>query len=176
MNRRFFLKETILAGSGFILLHGCVNFSEEVDITFTNLKMSKKAILTVEALVSAIIPKTDIPGATEIDVHLFVLKMLDDCYSPTDQVKFVDGILSFNKFTDRNNSKGFSSLTDDDKIQVIQQALSDSTLPEAVTFALLTTRQLTITGFTQSKYVMTELIPYKMTPGKFTGCIKLNNL
>ena len=46
----------------------------------------------LEALVDTILPATDTPGARQARVHVFVDLALRDCYTPSEQQLFVDGL------------------------------------------------------------------------------------
>ncbi len=47
-------------------------------------------------LAETILPKTDTPGAKDLAAHLFALKMVDDCYTKTNQEKYMKGMKDLN--------------------------------------------------------------------------------
>ena len=55
----------------------------------------------------------------------------------------------------------------------IKKIMSDTNTDVSVHYFLQNTKSFTIKGYLQSEYVMTNNIPYKMTPEPFKGCIKV---
>lgn len=66
-------------------------------------------------LAEIVIPKTDSPGGLELNLHLFVMKMVDDCRSPENQQVFV---------------KGMQALKDNSESQTSEQLLTSITALE----------------------------------------------
>lgn len=59
-------------------------------------------------LCETILPATDTPGAKDLSAHLFVLKMIDDCYKKDHQQQFSNGLKDFKDKTKQDFDKGFA--------------------------------------------------------------------
>ena len=62
-------------------------------------KIDDRGQAILSEVVDTLIPKTDTKGAKEIGVHLFVLAMLDDCHSPSEQQSFAEGLGQLEAFS-----------------------------------------------------------------------------
>src|SRR6185369_11700279 len=125
---------------------------------------------TLALISETIIPKSKTPGAADTSVHEFCVKMINDCLSKKDQEKFVKGLDQFNsmsrdKFVSTDSSKRLAFLAE----------LNERKTEEDVDFFFKTMRGLTLRGYTSSEYFLTNVQGYKIIPGRFQGCVPLNN-
>jgi hypothetical protein len=80
MKRRIALKQLGLITAGAMILPTCVKEVREVSIALKNIALTGDQETLLAEFVGTIVPKTDIPGASELKVHEFVLRMVDDCH------------------------------------------------------------------------------------------------
>lgn len=173
MDRRFWIKNIMVVGGGLVFLPSCLNNETKASIHLKNIVVNGNEEMLLADVVETIIPATDTLGAKDLDVHHFVLKMIDDCYMQEDQAKYIKGLKELNAYLKKTTGKYLG--TDADKRPAIFSDLTSGTASEKdVQYFLETTKQLTMLGYTQSKYVMTKLIPYELVPGRFHGCVKIN--
>ena len=177
MNRRVLLKQLMLASAGAVLLPGCVFDSKKVAaIPLHNLKISGHQEDLLAAIVDAIIPKTDTPGAKELGIPKFVLVMVDDCSSKEDQATFVAGLDGIESLSKEKLGKSFIDCEPKEKEELL---LSIETKKEVVspevekTFSSI--KGLTIWGYTGTEYVMTNFYKFEFVPGRFHGCVSVTN-
>lgn len=181
INRRSALKQLALLTGGVVLAPSCVFDSQRVSVALDNLKITSEQEELLAEIVETIIPATqDIPGAKKLDVHLFVLVMVDDCREKADQERFVRGLKQMDAFTlnryghsfiEANQKERESILTD--ILDATPAASDDSSSPQKdIREFLSMTKRYTIQGYLQSQYVMTEIFPYELVPGHFEGCVK----
>src|SRR5690606_2431463 len=97
MDRRTALKQMFIVAGGIMIATSCDFSSKAPTIQLNKVKFTLDDEQLLAELVEAIIPKTDSPGAKELNLHLFVMKMLDDCTSPEDQNKFTEGLKAASK-------------------------------------------------------------------------------
>jgi hypothetical protein len=126
------------------------------------LKLSAEDEKFLGDLVDILIPKSDTPGGRELNLHLFVIKMVDDCESPENQEKFVSG---FNKLRKQLN------LTNGKETENTLANLKDKT-DEKTFFEIFKSRA--IQGYMSSEYVMKNKVIYKLIPGPYKGAVKIN--
>lgn len=174
MNRRIWIKELVVVAGGLVLLPSCLHRQSKASIPLKNIAINSDEEMLLSAIIDTIIPVTDTKGAKDLELQRFVLKMVDDCYVKADQEKFIKGLKNFNTYLNTKTGKAFNE-TIVEKRPALFADLTAATAPEKdVHYFLATTKQLTVTGYTQSKYVMTELLPYELVPGRFYGCASIN--
>jgi len=147
----------IMAG-GIMIATSCDFSSKAPSIQLNNVKLNLDDEQLLSELVETIIPKTDSPGAKELNLHLFVMKMLDDCTSPEDQKKFLEGLKAAEKVKGKSAEEQLAYL----------KALSN----EDVFFNILKRR--TIQGYKNSEYVMKNKLIYELVPGRYNGAAKID--
>lgn len=157
MNRRTALKQMFIMAGGIMIATSCDFSSKAPSIQLNQIKFNHDDEVFLAELVEAIIPQTDSPGAKELNLHLFVMKMLDDCTSPEDQKKFLDGLKAAHQV------KG--------KPLAEQQAYLNSLDKEDAFFNILKRR--TIQGYKNSEYVMKNKLVYELVPGRYNGAYKI---
>ncbi|GHB78144.1 gluconate 2-dehydrogenase subunit 3 family protein [Persicitalea jodogahamensis] len=122
-------------------------------------------------VVETFIPVTDTPGAKELNVHRFVQKMVAECYEPEVKKTLNDGLASLDKYSQQTFKKPFAAGTPPQRIHILEGLeLSDD--PSVRAFFPLV-KNLTIQGYMNSEYVMTNLTHYEMIPGRFHGCVPI---
>ena len=154
---------------GIALLPSCLREEGQSTISWKNIRVSIEQENLLSDIAEAIIPETDTPGAKKLNLHLFVLKMLDDCYESTDQQLFLKGLAQFQDHTYEQYSKSFpklSSIQQQDVLLALQQDKAKS--PELRSFYTIL-KQQTINGYMNSKYVMTNLVKWELVPGRYNG-------
>jgi hypothetical protein len=120
-------------------------------------------------VVETIIPKTDTPGAKELGVHRFVQKMIADCYDQKAQENLTSGLDKLDPYSQQTFKKSFVEGTPQQRIHILEgMELSDDPARKAF-FSMV--KSLTIQGYMNSEYVMTNLTHYEMIPGRFHGCV-----
>jgi len=157
MNRRTALKQLFIVAGGLVIASSCTQGGKGTSIVLENIKLSAADESLIGDLVEAIIPKTDSPGAKELNLHLFVMKMLDDCHSPEDQQAFLAGLKLAKKAELKTDSERLAYLNG---------------LEKDVFYEILKKR--TIQGYLNSEYVMKNKLVYELVPGRYNGAVKVN--
>ncbi len=176
MNRRFWIKEIMIVAGGLVLLPSCVQQDSKASVQLKHIAINSDEEALLSAVVDTIIPATDTPGAKDLNVHQFVLKMMDDCFVPQDQSTFMAGLKQLNAYLKKTSGKKLTDI-DTEKRPALFTDLTAATAPEkAIQYFLLTTRKLTVMGYSQSQYVMTKINKYELVPGRFHGCVPVNKV
>ena len=158
MERRLAIKQVLILAGGMALLPSCLRESGKASVQLKNLKVSLDEENLLAEISEMIIPKTDTPGAKELKLHLFVLKMLDDCYELKDQEVFMRGLAHV------------SSLAPAARKQFIIDANAKKPqLHEDGYNFFRMTKDRTIGGYLNSKYVMSKLVIWELVPGRYNG-------
>jgi glucoside 3-dehydrogenase (cytochrome c) hitch-hiker subunit len=158
---------------------------------------SKEEGSVITHLVDIILPKTDTPSATEVQVNLFIDRFADQVMQK-EQQDFLK--MAMGKFTDKaladSNKENVADLTPDDLETVLESTLKISKetqeahekavqefmaavaegkdiklVDEAARFAFANNlRGLTIWGYKTSEYVGERVLAYLPLPGEYIPC------
>lgn len=159
MKRRTAIKQLFILAGGIAIATACDAGRGKSTIALSNVKFTKDDENLLAELVEALIPETDSPGAKSLNLHLFVMKMVDDCHSPEDQKAFVEGL---------KNAKVIKG-----KSIAETQAYLNSLNNEDQFFQILKRR--TIMGYQNSEYVMKNKVIYELVPGRYNGAVKISS-
>lgn len=138
-----------------------------IDLKKINITANEEALLA--EIAETIIPENDKPGAKNLNLHLFTLKMVDDCHNDEDQKAFIAGLNSINKLAKSKYGNAFAKCDSRQRIDLLNAASSgDGDAKDAAAFLKIAKRRV-IQGFMNSKYVMTDLKKYELVPGRYNG-------
>jgi Gluconate 2-dehydrogenase subunit 3 len=171
MDRRSSIKNLIIISAGTALLPSCLQDNKKSSLSLKNIKIDGREEELLSELSEIIIPKTNTPGAKDVSAHLYALMMIDDCYPPDGQDKFVKGLKQFEELTNKKFGKSFTKCTPSEKTVLLQLIENKNELPENIGFFYNTMKGLTIQAFTSSEYYLTKVQVYQLVPGKFYGCV-----
>lgn len=180
MQRRTALKQLGLLAGAVILLPHCTGkeTAKQATLSLHNLKITGNQENALTALVDALIPKTDLPGARELNVPQFVWRMVDDCTDEANQQNFLSGLDQVRAVADQKFGKALdlcsaselqSLLKDIEENKIITQDNVNHIQDFYKPF-----RSYTIRGFLGSEPIMTNVFGYNMIPGRFTGVVEIN--
>jgi len=183
MNRRIALKQLGLITAGAALIPACVNKEaiKSTSIALKNIQVSGGQESTLAEIAETLIPATDMPGAKALNLQQFVLRMVDDCQPAESQKDFEKGLAEFEQAIDKKYSRSFEELTAADRkaflteLDATAKAEREKESMSALSKFYSMTRRYTIQGFTSSEYVLTNVLPYNMIPGKFIGCVPIQD-
>lgn len=127
--------------------------------------LSAEEARVVTAIADMIIPATDTPGASDVNVTGFVDLLLADWFAPKDRQELLTGI-------GRLVAEGFADLPDDRRVArltALDGARGESGSPEAAVASL---KSLTVYGYFTSERVVKEVTRDPIVPGRFEGCTR----
>ena len=167
ISRRIAIKNLLFVTAGAALLPSCLDQpTSGASISLKNLKISKDQEDALASVTETIIPTTDTPGAKDISAHLFVLKMVDDCYTDAEQKLFVNGFEGFNQLVESKYKRPFPKCTAKEKEELLTALEGGKDIAEDVLSFYKSTKGLTLFGYTTSQYYMTKVKGYNIIPGK----------
>jgi hypothetical protein len=202
MNRRTVIKNLALAIGGAVLLPSCLHPDGSSYIQLKHISITADQQKLIGDISETIIPKTTTPGAKDLNLPAFVLKMLDDCYTKKDQQAFLVGLGQFNDMVNKKYNISFSDLNAKERENVLT-TLEKSTKPgkdpqksikpvrdaeksiEApkkkpdvppLNLFYGAIKQQTIFGYTNSQYFMTKQVVYELVPGRYNAHFPVKNL
>jgi hypothetical protein len=164
MKRRTAIRDMIVFAGGLTLLPSCVGHPEKASIALNNIDISAGQEKLLQAIASTIIPTTDTPGAGDVGSHLFVLKMLDDCYEKEVQDKFITGLDQLEKATNKRFGNSFVKCTGEQKEKILLEVEDKQGYPGEVFQFYEIMKRRTIEGYMTSKYVVVNIRHYTLIP------------
>jgi hypothetical protein len=174
MHRRIVIKNLALIIGGAALLPACMQQKGKASIALKNIDISADQEKLVGDISEVIIPKTHTPGAKDLGLHLFVLKMLDDCYKKEDQQRFMTGMGQFTDAVKKKYDKSFADLTAKQREEMLLTIDLDKDGKNTVNSKELKTfygiiKGQTVNGYTNSQYFMTKQVVYELVPGRYNA-------
>lgn len=142
-------------------------------IPLETLKFGDKVPI-VAAVAEIIIPKTDIPGAKDLGVQLFVLKMVEDCYEEEVQHTFLKGLEQLDLLSNQRFGKDFIKCSAKNQASIVQNIEEASELPNELLDCYAIMKRRTIQGYMTSEYVLTKQLVYEVAPGRYNGYHRVN--
>lgn len=175
MNRRTALRNLALVIGGAALLPACTKSSPIAHFKHFDIYLDQQTLIT--DLAETIIPKTATPGATDLGLYPFIMKMVDDCSTKKDQQAFIKGMGEFNDVPNKLFHKSFADCTKKEKEDVLKSLeKKDGKLGENLLAFYNTVKGLTVFGYTQSKYFLTKVNVYELVPGRYNAYFPVKNL
>lgn len=159
MNRRNAIKNLGLFSGGILLFPSCDFSDEKVEIILNKLKINSEQESLLTSIVDTIIPEDNTPGGISTKCHNFVWAYIDDCTSPEDQIKFIEGLNEFNSKT--NNS--FDQKNIEERTKILVNSLSNEN--KNIQDFLNSVKRLSVWRYTKSEHFLTVEMPYKLVPG-----------
>jgi Gluconate 2-dehydrogenase subunit 3 len=171
LNRRHAIKQLLIVSAGISFIPSCVQDKSKGSVVLKNLSVDGDQEKLLAELSETIIPATGTAGAKDISAHLFVLKMMDDCYGKEDQQKFMKGMAEFNTQCKKQSGHYFADCTPEQRTSFLQLAETDKGKGASENFFYNTVKHLTIQAYTSSKFYLTKINVYKLVPGQYHGCV-----
>jgi hypothetical protein len=168
MKRRSAIKSLTMAFGGLASMPAWASgWTPESVGKATNLSVSNEALLA--EIVETIIPETTTPGAKTLNIHQFVMRMVNDCYDEAAQNSLKTGLAKTDELAQSAYGKPFVSCDTKQRTDVFLKLGSDSSTKR---FADMV-KGLTIRGYTNSEYYLNNVANYNMAPGFFHGCVPI---
>jgi len=173
MNRRTVLKNLALVVGGAVLLPSCVHCDGTKYVQLKHVKINDGQQDLIADVAETIIPKTATPGAKDLNLPAFVLKMIDDCFNKKEQEAFVAGLVAFDAKVKKEHGKNFGELDSKQREAILvgiekgAQNTKPNTKPDPVTTFFWGVKGQTVFGYTNSQYFMTKEIVYELVPGRY---------
>ncbi len=127
----------------------------------------------INALADTIIPRTDTPSATDVQVPAFIDIIVSDYYADADRAAFTSGLAAIDALANRVGGALFASLTGEQRTAVMTalEQPSDRTDPAARGYARI--KGLVVHGYFTSQQVQRDVLRVNVTPGRFDGSAPL---
>ena len=173
MNRREVIRLVSLATGAAIsaplmgsLLTGCKT-DKKTDLDYVLKFFNENEFNYISTIVDLILPKTNSPSATDVEVHKIIDSMLATVYKPHEKKAYRNTLSSLIKFL---SDKNFLDLKADMQKEILQNLNNSS---EAVKVGYLELKQQTIAYYLSTEEIGENHLNYLPVPGKYEPCITL---
>jgi len=174
MDRRTAIQNLALVIGGAVLLPRCTKRNPTAHFKHFDITFDQQSLITEMA--ETIIPKTDTPGATDLNLYGFAMKMVDECTKKQDQETFLKGMAEFDAVPKKIFNKPFVDCNKQEKQSVLKSfEQKDNTYSKELLAFYQTVKGLTVFGYTESKYFMTKEIVYELVPGRYNAWYPVKN-
>lgn len=165
----------LLIASGAALLPAALRGAKGPSVRLGELKVDADQEALLAEFVETLIPKTDTPGAKELKVHIFVLKMIDDCHGAEDQELLASGLDSVDRLAKKRFGNGFVACKPAQRKALLESLNRKKEVSAELAAFNALVKKRAIQGYLVSQYVMTSLRPHKMIPDPYDGYYPASN-
>lgn len=168
MERRSALKGLASGVGALFVLPAWANGWNESDLNNSSL-LSDNELSVLELVCDALLPETgSYPGAKSLKVHLFVEKMIADCYDAKTQENVKKSLSWLNKQSENVFGIPFKTANGKQRLNLLESAEVSNSADLTDFFKLI--KGLSVQGYTSSEYYLTKVVGYELVPGRFNGC------
>ncbi len=178
MTRREILRYTAYATGAAVsgpllttILSGCKPEEADYPMQF----FGEKDFAKVKDLIDVILPETDSPSASEVNVHKMIDAMVGTVYKKEDRIVYEKGFSVLVRYLKREaGNKEYLTLQPDEKIKILQKLdQSDDQKLENARTAYLHLKQQTIAYYLSTEEIAKKYLNYLPIPGDYESCIPL---
>jgi hypothetical protein len=126
---------------------------------------------TVTRIAELILPETDTPGATSVNVPGFIDLMLTEWYPAAERERFLEGLADIDTRSGLEYGGVFVDIRAADQVAMLETLDGVKGAQSSAEDAFATAKELTIFGYFTSEVVMKDVTHHQVIPGRFNGCI-----
>ena len=172
MNRRNAISNIVILSIGAVVLPSCGQTDKAALVKLKNLSLTGGEEKMMQQLTDTILPLKTPGDAASLNPYAFTLMMVDDCYEPASQQKFIAGLKAFDQLAKNKYGQSFTACLPAQKTAWLFAVENKTGMPEELLYFYATTKRHTVQAFTSTKEYMTNVLKYKMVPGSnFKGCV-----
>ncbi len=178
MNRREALEKTswiltsvLVAPAVLGALQAC---QQEASSTRNLLVLTDQQDDLVRAISDTIIPKTQSPGASEVQVNQFIDLLLKDVFEEEVKQNFLDGLAQFDQDCQSATGKTFTKLSETERfryLEKVDRAVMGKEYGKSVPF-YYTFKQLTVSVYLSTEAGVKQNLNYVPIPGPFQANVE----
>lgn len=169
MKRRTLIKTLGISAIGLATVPLWIDSWKTEDLPVDEGFLSADQKLQLAELVNTIIPKTDTPGARELEVDKFISIMVADCYEKEVQEEFLAGFQEIELISEEMYGNSFMKISDSERNDLLCTLEATQPAPGSLINFVAFVKGLTIAGYMSSAYVMENHLGYELVPSRFDG-------
>jgi len=168
MQRRTAVKYLFVVAAGSAILPSCLHKTDKASIVLKHLDINAAQEKLLAEIAETIIPTGSAPGARDTYAHLFVLRMVDDCYEQQKQKTFLAGLNTIDDLASQKFGSSFLKCNSQQRNEIVNELETKKAPGDAVDFYTMM-KALTIQGYLSSKPVLGDIFKYELIPGRYNG-------
>jgi len=173
MQRRTAVKYLFVVAAGSAILPSCLYKKDKASLVFNHLDINATQEKLLAEIAETIIPAGAAPGARDTYAHLFVLRMVDDCYDAEKQHAFLKGLNETDGLARKKFGTSFLQSHKQQRNEIVSLLENKRASEGAVDFYFMM-KNLTIQGYLTSKPVLGNIFRYELIPGRYNGFSPVN--
>jgi hypothetical protein len=143
------------------------------------LKYTPQEIDLIDDISKTILPAEKVPEFKGHTALPFVLTMLNDCYTDEERAEVNTGLVKLEEICKTKHNKSYTACSGDEKISIFKDILAfngeDKDKPvENKMMGII--KDKTVQYFTTMEPYMRKYRNYEMAPGRFKGCVNVNEV
>ena len=184
MDRRKALKKLGL-GTGIVLTTPVlINFLQSCSQKSTiwqPLFLTTEQGYVLKAIADVILPKTDTPSASELNIPQFVDKYLDEVSELDEQKNIKDAFNKLIGIVKSDYNENINTVSEEqykmllDKHMILKDPARDENKPMSISNLLNTIKWMAINAFRTNEFIGENVLAYDPVPGSQKGCISLED-
>lgn len=175
LDRRSLLKQFLFISAGSALLPSCMQHGPKSSIRTVNFEIDGNQEELLRQLSEAILPTTGILRPADAP-YAFALIMLDDCYGPDEQKKFLNGLDRLDDASKEIHGDRFVRLTPAKKEEFLNGIETNYIMGQDISYCYKELKRLVVQAYTTSPYFMTKVQVYELIPGRWHGCVPVASI
>lgn len=169
MNRRNLIKVLGVSAVGVATVPLWMDAWTTEDLPPNTSELSNDQEIVLTEMVDTFIPSGGIPGAKELKVNRFIRAMVTGCFEEDIQKEFYEGFDELDKVTKEKYNSSYPKLTTEQRIECLStMEKADEDSDKKINFVAFV-KDLTITGYMSSQYILENHLGYEFVPGRFNG-------
>jgi hypothetical protein len=134
-------------------------------------QLSPSQLAAVAAMAERILPRTDTPGASDVDVAGFIDRMYGEFLTPAERRTLVTGLAELEKSTAASARKAFVQLDGAAQDRVLSGLATSKSAATREFFRQM--RELTVVGYFTSEKVGKTVLHYDPVPGRWDADVAI---
>ena len=180
--RRWFLKQlgsAVGAGAAATLvtsagLQSAMAFSPKKEsASMAGEVFSKTQMVLLREVCDTVLPRTDTPGAADVDCHGFIDHQLNQCHSTEEQQSVIAILEAIDQTAMQRHAKGFVALPQAERTQILTDVEAVSGFSDVLRTQFKFLKGLILFGYFTSEVGATQALAYQAVPGGYKGSIPM---
>ena len=176
MERRHALKAIVFFSIAANSIVSCKSNAEAASqLGLKNIHPDDGQLNLIDEVSKLIFPTTSLPQYKDHTAMPFVLTMVDGIYTKDERDQYIKGIKAFEDLAKTTFQKSYTDFNAEQKMELLKKLNSASDKSDAKYFFDVT-KQQTLHYFTHTEEYMRNVQKYEMAPGRFKGCLPLDQI
>lgn len=179
MKRREILKYTALVTGSAIcmpllnsLVAGCATGEQQQTDGYLPRFFNEDQFELLKTVVDTILPKTESPSATDVNLHQTIDSIVNTVYKPAEKEEYKKEFVELESYL---KEKDFMDLDQEERVQILK-TLDHAKGTDMVNRAFVHLKQQTIAFYLSNETIAKNFLNYLPVPGEYESCTSLSDV